>query len=186
MDIGVVSIRYARALINYVCDEGVEDIIFHEFTRLSWSFNKFPELRYTLDNPILPKKEKLDLICMAANGDKESSNAFIRFMNLVLDQHREFYLQFMVLAFMGLYGKRKNIALGMLITAVPISDELREQIRKISGAQLHTKMELISIVDPSIEGGFVFDVNDYRLDASIATQLKKVKQQFIEKNKRIV
>ena len=30
------------------------------------------------------------------------------------------------------------------------------------------------------------DINDYRLDASIATQLKKVKQQFIDKNRRIV
>ena len=41
-------------------------------------------------------------------------------------------------------------------------------------------------VDPSIEGGFIFDINDFRLDASIATQLKRVKQQFIDKNRRIV
>ena len=40
--------------------------------------------------------------------------------------------------------------------------------------------------NPSIEGGFIFDINDFRLDASIATQLKKVKQQFIDKNRRIV
>ena len=48
------------------------------------------------------------------------------------------------------------------------------------------QMELETVVDPSIEGGFVFDINDYRLDASIATQLKRVKQQFIDKNRRIV
>ena len=47
-------------------------------------------------------------------------------------------------------------------------------------------MELQTDVDPSIEGGFVFDINDFRLDASIATQLKRVKQQFIDKNRRIV
>jgi F-type H+-transporting ATPase subunit delta len=47
-------------------------------------------------------------------------------------------------------------------------------------------MELQTEVDPSIEGGFIFDINDFRLDASIATQLKKVKQQFIDKNRRIV
>lgn len=28
-------------------------------------------------------------------------------------------------------------------------------------------------VDPSIEGGFIFDINDFRLDASIATQARK-------------
>ena len=32
----------------------------------------------------------------------------------------------------------------------------------------------------------ITDVNDYRLDASITTQLKRVKQQFIDKNRRIV
>ena len=34
-------------------------------------------------------------------------------------------------------------------------------------------MELQTDVDPSIEGGFIFDINDFRLDASIATQLKR-------------
>ena len=41
-------------------------------------------------------------------------------------------------------------------------------------------------MNPAIEGGFVFDINDYRLDASVATQLKRVQQQFIDKNRRIV
>ena len=27
-------------------------------------------------------------------------------------------------------------------------------------------MELETVIDPSIEGGFIFDINDYRLDAS--------------------
>jgi F-type H+-transporting ATPase subunit delta len=52
---------------------------------------------------------------------------------------------------------------------------------------LHTTdMELNVLVNPEIEGGFIFDVNDYRLDASVATQLKRMKQQFIDKNRRIV
>jgi F-type H+-transporting ATPase subunit delta len=41
-------------------------------------------------------------------------------------------------------------------------------------------------VDPKILGGFIFEIDDYRLDASVATQFEKIKKQFIEKNKRIV
>jgi len=186
MDIGVISIRYARALIAYACDEGVEDTVYQEFRRLAWSFMNYPEMRYTLDNPILPYKDKFDLICTAANGEEESSREFKHFIHLVLRQHREFYLQFMVFSYISLYRKRKHIAQGTLVTAVPIDDETRKGIKKIAGSHLHAKMELITLVDPSIDGGFVFEVNDFRLDASIATQLKKVKQQFIEKNKRIV
>jgi F-type H+-transporting ATPase subunit delta len=51
---------------------------------------------------------------------------------------------------------------------------------------MHVKMELTTEVDPSLEGGFIFDYNGVRLDASVATQLKRLKQQLIEKNRRIV
>ena len=63
---------------------------------------------------------------------------------------------------------------------------MRERIHDSASSLLHASMELQTEVDPSIEGGFIFDINDFRLDASIATQLKKVKQQFIDKNRRIV
>lgn len=186
MDIGVISIRYARALMAYAQEQDVEDILYEEFSRLAYSFYKFPELRYVLSNPVLPKKEKCSLICTAANGEDKTSPAFIRFIRLVLKQHREFYLQFMALSFLDLYRKKKHIGVGYLVTAVPIDDKTREEIRQIAGAYIHAEMELNTFVDPAIEGGFVFDINDYRLDASVATQLKRVKQQFIERNKRIV
>ena len=41
-------------------------------------------------------------------------------------------------------------------------------------------------VDPSIIGGFIFEIDGLRLDASTAAQLKSVRRQFIEKNRRIV
>lgn len=76
--------------------------------------------------------------------------------------------------------------MGRLTTAVAVNKETEERIRNSAGMILHAQMELETVVDPSIEGGFIFDVNDYRLDASITTQLKRVKQQFIDKNRRIV
>jgi len=104
----------------------------------------------------------------------------------VLKNNREQFLQFICLSFLDLYRKLKHIGVGKLITAVPVDKETEERIRNSAGAILHAQMELETVVDPSIEGGFVFDINDYRLDASIATQLKRVKQQFIDKNRRIV
>ena len=87
---------------------------------------------------------------------------------------------------MDLYRKLKHIGTGKLITAVPVDKETEDRIRSTAAHILHARMELEAVVDPSIEGGFIFDINDYRLDASVATQLKRVKQQFIDKNRRIV
>ena len=98
----------------------------------------------------------------------------------------EGYLQFISLMYLDLYRKLKHIGVGKLITAVRVDKETENRIRSAAAHILHAQMELETVIDPSIEGGFIFDINDYRLDASIATQLKRVKQQFIDKNRRIV
>jgi F-type H+-transporting ATPase subunit delta len=41
-------------------------------------------------------------------------------------------------------------------------------------------------VDSSLEGGFVLLVDGYRLDASVAWQLQRIRKELIEKNNRII
>ena len=186
MDIGTLSMRYAKALIAYAQEEKVEDKLYEEVKMLSRSYAKFPQLRDALTNPMLTSNEKLKLICTAANGEKESSEQFTQFIRLVLKQKREIYLLYMCLTYMHLYYQMKHIAVGTLITATPVDDRTKERIRNAAAVTVHAEMRLQTLVDPSIGGGFIFDINDYRLDASIATQLKRVKQQFIDKNRRII
>lgn len=186
MEVGVLSMRYAKAMIEYAQEKGVEDRLYNEFFILSHSFRTQPGLREALDNPVISIKDKLTLVCTAADGDGKSSREFIRFITLVLRNRREGYLQFISLMYLDLYRKLKHIGVGKLITAVRVDKETENRIRSAAAHILHAQMELETVIDPSIEGGFIFDINDYRLDASIATQLKRVKQQFIDKNRRIV
>lgn len=186
MDIGIVSMRYAKALIEYAKEQHAEDQLYEEAGMLSRSLTRFPALKDALTNPVLTVKEKYSLVCTATAGNQEVSQVFSRFITLVLKNHREQFLQFICLSYLDLYRKLKHIGVGRLITAVPVDKATEERIRQSAGSVLHARMELETIVDPSIEGGFIFDINDYRLDASIVTQLKRVKQQFIEKNRRIV
>lgn len=186
MEVGILSMRYAKAMIEYAQEKGLEDRIYQEFVTLSYCFRAQPGLREALDNPVISTKEKLALLCTAADGDGKSTREFVRFITLVLRNRREGYLQFISLMYLDLYRKLKHIGVGRLITAVPVDKETEGRIRAAAAHILHAKMELETVVDPSIEGGFVFDINDYRLDASVATQLKRVKQQFIDKNRRIV
>lgn len=186
MEVGILSMRYAKALIEYAQEKGVEDRLYQEFVTLSYCFRAQPGLRLALDNPVITLREKFSLLCTAANGNGKSSREFIRFITLVLKNRREGYLQFISLMYLDLYCKLKHIGVGKLITAVPVDKATVERIRSAAALILHSKMEVEVVVDPSIEGGFIFDINDYRMDASISTQLKRVKQQFIDKNRRIV
>ncbi|MBQ3975977.1 MAG: F0F1 ATP synthase subunit delta [Bacteroidales bacterium] len=47
-------------------------------------------------------------------------------------------------------------------------------------------MDLNVKLDPSLIGGFRLVVDDLLLDASVSSQLEKLRRQFIEKTSRIV
>ena len=88
MEVGILSMRYAKALMGYAQEKGVEDKLYQELVTLSDSFRTQPRLREALDNPILPVKEKHKLLCTAASGNKAPSDTFTRFINLVLEHRR--------------------------------------------------------------------------------------------------
>ncbi len=63
-----------------------------------------------------------------------------------------------------------------------LESRLRALVEKQTGCKLILKTE----VNPSLIGGFVFEVEDTVLDASVSRQLDVIRRQFIEKNRRIV
>ncbi len=184
MDVGIISRRYAKALLEYAAGTGADKEVYAELSRLSDCFMAMPQLRAALNNPVLDVKEKLSLACQAAGG--KVCEEFVRFVKLVLQERRESYLQLMCLTYIDLYRRMKNITIGELTTACPVEAGVEERLKALVHAHTSGEVELSMKVEPSIEGGFIFKVGTYRLDASVATQFRRVKQQFIEKNRRIV
>ena len=66
--------------------------------------------------------------------------------------------------------------------APSLETRLRDVVEKQTGCKLVLKTE----VDPSLVGGFIFEVEDMLLDASVSHQIDVIRRQFIEKNRRIV
>ena len=92
MEVGILSMRYAKAMIEYAQEKGVEDRIYQEFQTLFHSFCTQSRLREALENPVIETKDKLSLVCTAADGDGKSTREFVRFITLVLRNRREGYL----------------------------------------------------------------------------------------------
>ena len=65
MDIGVISVRYARALIKAALGMKLEDQVYQEMQTLYKSYIDVPELRFTIDNPMLSKDKKQALLITA-------------------------------------------------------------------------------------------------------------------------
>lgn len=181
---GTISMRYAKALLAFANEAGVAATVYKETLTLWKSFREVPELRHTLDKPVMKREDKLAILVQAAGGKVTSEMQ--KFFALVLNERREKFLMYIVQSYINLYRKQEKIRVGKLTTAVPIAPEEVERIRKIVVDHAGGTAEFATKVDPSIEGGFIFEIYTYRLNASVADQMRRIKQQFIEKNRRIV
>ena len=176
MDLGVISVRYARALLKCATGLKLEDQVYKEMQTLSRSFLEVPELRFTIDNPMLSKDKKLKIVATAC-GDN-ICELTKKFVELVLNEDREKTLQFMAASYITLYRKQKNIIRGSLTTAAPVSQETEDKMRRMVESKTHGTVEFNTEVDPNIIGGFILEYDTYRMDASVKTKLSNILTQL--------
>lgn len=176
MDLGVISVRYARALLKCATGLKLEDQVYKEMQTLSKSFFEVPELRFTIDNPMLSKDKKLKIVATAC-GDN-ICELTKKFVELVLNEDREKTLQFMAASYITLYRKQKNIIRGSLTTAAPVSQETEDKMRRMVESKTHGTVEFNTEVDPNIIGGFILEYDTYRMDASVKTKLSNILTQL--------
>lgn len=184
MNTGLISVRYATALFDFAKETKSVEKVYGEAKMLTLMFMKMGELRLVLDNPVLSVSEKRKLILNAAGGS--TSLVFEQFTDLLLKNGREGQIQNIMLRFIDLYRKEKNIRYGKLTTAFEVDKDTEERLISLVTDKVGGTLELEKVVDPDILGGFMLEVEDVRWDASISGQLMRIKNEYIERNRRIV
>lgn len=176
MDVGVISVRYARALLKGSTEAKNEDAVYRDMQTLAQSYINVPKLRLTIDNPMLAKESKEQLLLAACGG---SPCALTKtFIGLVLKEDRESVLQFMANSYITLYRKQKNVIRGKLTTAAAVSPDTERRMRTMVESKTKGTVEFETEVNPDIIGGFVLEYDTYRMDASVKTKLASVLSQF--------
>jgi len=103
------------------------------------------------------------------------------FVRLLVQKARESYLPEIVKAFIEQYNKLKNIHKVKLTTAVPVSRELQDEIvRKVITDNNFRNIELESVVEDELIGGFKLEMGGLLVDASVLRDLNDVKKQFAD------
>ena len=176
MDIGVISVRYARALLKSATDAKIEADVYKEMQTLAKSYTEVPQLRQTIDNPMLSKDTKQQLL-LTAVGEKpcELTKAFI---SLVLKEDRENVMQFIANSYVTLYRQQKNVIRGRLITAAAVSPATEQKMRQMVESKTNGTVEFETEVNPDIIGGFILEYDTYRMDASVKSKLSSILNQL--------
>lgn len=176
MDIGVISVRYARALLKSSVETGIEDKVYQEMLTVARSFIAVPELKHTLDNPMLAREKKQQLLL--ASAGTEVSDLTKNFFALVLKEGRENVMQFIANSFVTLYRQHKNIISGKLVTAALVSDAAEQRMKQMVMSKTNGEVEFETEINPDIIGGFVLEYDTYRMDASVKARLNSILSQL--------
>lgn len=172
MDLGVISARYARALLKASVEAGVEDKVYADMQTLGNSFIAMPALRQAISNPMISKDKKTDVLKAACGTD--ISELTMRFISLVLQEGRESATQFIANTYATLYQQKKNITQGRLTTAVPVTKETEQKMRSVIEQRSQGTVEFQTKVDAEIIGGFILEYDTYRMDASVKSKMRDI------------
>lgn len=82
----------------------------------------------------------------------------------------------MALAYRDIYRKANSISMVRIITAINMEEPELAKIRDlVRSAFKDRNLEFSYVVDSSIIGGFVIDVDSVRMDASISNEIEKLR-----------
>ncbi len=130
-----------------------------------------------LRSPVIKADTKRKIVeAVTANQLGELTNAFVK---LLIIKGRESNLPEIVTAFIAAYKEHKHIQTVKLTTAAPLDEKTRQSlIDQVKKAGNFQQVEVEEKVNPDLIGGFVLQVGDQLVDASVAYDLRNIAKQF--------
>ena len=172
-----ISVRYAKALFQSAAEQDLLDQVYKDMEVLT-STCKLEDFQYMLEVPTLQPSQKIKLL--ANIFEKQFSKISLSMINLVVKNKRESFLPGIARNFKGLYRKEKGISTASLVTAQKVDESALDGIRKLIKKAYDSEVEMTTTVDGDVIGGFKLTIEDMRYDASVASNLKKLKKQLLQ------
>jgi F-type H+-transporting ATPase subunit delta len=170
------AIRYAKAIFSLANESDMslrvyEDMLF--YIDLSSNEKSFSEM---LANSVINTKSKHDIILSLNNNTSALSKNLI---GLLISNKRLSILVDVCNAYKSLYEKANNITKAIVVTALPITDNIREAALLKINSISSKKVEINNIIDKNILGGFILRYDGKEYNASLSNKLQKIKKELI-------
>lgn len=177
MDNGRISVRYARALFQLSQEQGCEEAVYDGLTRFAHNYLlAIAQFNEVLADPIVAKEEKVKLMEMAVG--EPLHDTLKQFMAFVADQKRENKMPLIAMKFMEMYRAKHHILSTQVTTATELPEATYDKIMAFVKQAFDAEAEIDVKIDPSLIGGFILDIENNRMDASVAGQLNALKNRL--------
>ena len=177
MSVTRIASRYAKSLLDLAIEENRVDQVLSDVK----AFKKATENRdfyLLLKSPIINASKKGSII--KTIFEDKFDKMTIGFINIILNKGRESHLPEITEQFILQHKKYNHVSTVKVTTAAPLQEAALAKIKEqlVGSSATDDKVELITLVNPDIIGGFVIEFDDKLYDASVAHKLEKLKKEF--------
>ena len=171
-----VASRYAKSLIDLAQEKGNLESVKQDMEQFIAVLRANKELQAVLKNPIMKQDKKANIL--DALFEKKIDPSITAFFHIMVRKGRAGVLYATAQEFLREYDEVKGIAHATVVSAVALSEQNLDALRKVVEDETKTVVVLKNEIDPSLIGGFVVKVGDRQIDVSVAGKLKKLERHF--------
>lgn len=174
-----ITIRYAKALFDLALEQNLLEKVKDDMAMIDTVCHENRALVNMLHNPVVSadKKQKVLRAIFSRSIHKLSMN----FLEILSRKRREQYIDGIADAFVKIYMEHIGLTKARVTSAVPLVDSEKKTIHGILSKLTDKDVQLVEDLRTEILGGFIIQMDDYQVDQSVATKIKKLKKDF-EKN----
>ena len=176
MDNPRVNIRYAQSVFDLARERDEVEIVRGNMKLVAAVCSENPEMVAMLKSPIINSDKKTTIFheLFLPEMDKLTMG----FIEIVIRKKREQHLHHIALKFEDLYLEYKNIRKARVISALPLTEDLRKEIKKLLEEETKGGIVMEEEVKPDIIGGLIISLGDQLFDDSIHHKLEKLRKEF--------
>jgi F-type H+-transporting ATPase subunit delta len=169
--------RYAKSLIDISTQYNKIEEVHNDIVFLKSIVYKSREFVLMLESPIINPDKKYKIISAITSGNVSTITE--TFLKLICNKSREANLPGVITSFITQYNTLIGLHNAKLTTAAPISKELTDSfVSKIKKNTSYNNVQLETLVNDKIIGGFILEMEGVLVDNSILRNLNDVKKQF--------
>ena len=178
MDQSKVTVRYAKALFSLAKEKNQLDRFKTDMELVLSVVQSSPDFILLLESPVAKTSQKAKAIRLIFQ-DKLNETS-LRFLELIVENKREVHIPGICRNFLEFIRNEQGIRTAVVTSAVPLDKETVAQLKSLLENSYKARVEMSEKVNENLLGGFLLRVDDQQYDASIATQLRKVKETLLK------
>jgi F-type H+-transporting ATPase subunit delta len=171
------AFSYATALIELANERKITSAIADDLGGLRQVLSENPTFQQFLSDPSIGEVERSDVLKRVFSGKMD--DLLEHFLEVVAAHGKLGQLDQMADAFEDLLDEQLGKIEVDVTVAQKLSPEQLEEVRKKVSAALKKDAIVHQYVDDSIIGGLIIRVQDKLIDASVKTQIQKLREQLL-------